>query len=264
MAPARSRRTVRVAGLVGAAILAGGGVWADAGPGVTREPDRFVHREIRVHGVRSTYSAWVPPDYKASHASPCLVFLHGSGESGSDVAAPTRVGLGPQLVAHPERWPFLVLFPQKPTDQEEWEEHEDLVLAVLADARHHWRIDPDRTALTGMSQGGHGAWYLAARHPRLWSAVVPVCGYGRARTIASRIAGLPVWAFHGLRDDVVEPREAELIVEELRRLRSSAGGDTMDTRLTLYPGANHDSWDSAYAEPELPEWLLARRREGKR
>jgi len=227
---------------------------------------RFVGRTLAIDGRTYHATVWEPPGYSRDRRWPCVVFLHGSGESGSDPAAPLRIGLGPQLVAHPERWPCLVVFPQKPTDVEEWEEREDLVLAALADARHHWSIDPERIALTGMSQGGHGAWYLAARHPAIWSAVAPVAAYGRPRTIASRIAGIPVWAFHGLRDDLVLPVETERVVAELRRLRSqSGGGDTVETRMTLYANANHDSWDSAYAEPELPRWLVTRhRKEGSR
>ena len=220
----------------------------------------FVERPLRVHGESTRYVVWEPPGYDRSRAWPLVLVLHGTGESGRDPLAPTRVGLGPQLVTHPERWPCLVAFPQKPSETEEWEEREAISLAVLADVRKRWKVDPERIALTGMSQGGHGAWMLAARHPGLWSALAPVCGYGRARTVASRIGDVPVWAFHGLRDDVVLPKDTRDIVAELLRLRAAAGIDTSTVKLTLYAEANHDSWDSAYAEPELPGWLLAQRR----
>ena len=90
-----------------------------------------------------------------------------------------------------------------------------------------------------------------------------MCGYGRARTVASRIGDVPVWAFHGLRDDVVLPKDTQDIVAEILRLRRAAGIDTNTVKLTLYAQANHDSWDSAYAEPDLPGWLLAQRGEGR-
>jgi len=76
--------------------------------------------------------------------------------------------------------------------------------------------------------------------------------------VAPRVARLPVWAFHGLRDDVVDPRETLAIMQEVRRLRGSTGGDPDDARLTLYPVAGHNSWDAAYAEPDLAAWLLSR------
>jgi predicted peptidase len=101
---------------------------------------------------------------------------------------------------------------------------------------------------------------VAARDSSRWRAVVPVCGYGRARTVASRVLTLPVWAFHGLRDDVVDPQDSRLIIAELQRLRSARGLDPAQARLTLYPEANHNSWDPAYGEPELARWLIERTR----
>jgi len=223
----------------------------------------IITREVTVDGTAHRVALRVPDDYDPSRAWPLIVFLHGSGECGVDGVRQTQTGLGPAVAARPDNWPCLVLMPQKPTDAEEWEEHEDLVLAAIADVRASWRIDPDRIALTGMSQGGHGTWLIGARHPELFSCLAPVCGYGRARTIAPRVTALPVWAFHGLRDDVVDPAETTAIIQEIRRLRSAAGLPAEDARMTLYPNANHNSWDAAYGEPGLPGWLLGHQRAGE-
>jgi len=226
----------------------------------------FTLRELTIGGESHRYAVWTPPGYDSTRAWPCLVFLHGSGECGDDGEKPTRIGLGPQLVAHPERWPFVVLFPQKPRDEEEWEEREDVVLAALDSVRRDYAVDTARIALTGVSQGGHGAWYLGARHARLWSCLVPVAGYGRWRTVAPRVEGLPVWAFHGLRDDLLSPEDTRQIVGEIRARRARLGrpgADSLAVRMTLYPEANHNSWDAAYSEPELPRWILAQRRGGR-
>ena len=59
------------------------------------------------------------------------MFLNGSGECGTDGLKQTWQGLGPALLAHPERWPFVVVLPQKPSEDEEWEEREDLVFGAL-------------------------------------------------------------------------------------------------------------------------------------
>jgi predicted peptidase len=186
-----------------------------------------------------------------------MVFLHGTGESGADGEKPTRVGIGPALAAHPERWPLVVVFPQKPLEEEEWEERESLVYAVLERARREFHLDRQRVALSGISQGGHGAWLIGARHPARWACLVPVSAYGRARTIAPRVARLPVWAFHGLADDLVDPAETRAVVAAIRAERERLGLDTTEVRVTLLPGTNHNSWDPAFAEPELPGWILA-------
>jgi len=217
---------------------------------------RFEHRDVAVRGVTHRFAVWLPPDYAKDGAKrPAILFLHGSGESGTDGEKPTHVGLGPVLEAHPERWPFIIVFPQKPTDTEEWWEREDLAFAALSDAAEAYGIDTSRVALVGMSQGGHGTWMIGARHPDRWRCLVPVCGYGRARTVAPRILELPVWCFQGLKDDIVMPHETREIVRWLHDLRRSAGLDTSEVRATFYPEANHNAWDPAFAEPELPVWI---------
>jgi predicted peptidase len=182
----------------------------------------------------------------------------GTRECGADGLRQIRQGLGPELQAHPERWPFVVVLPQKPREDEEWEEREDLAFGALKAVQRSYNIDPERIALTGISQGGHGAWMIGARHPDRWSCLVPVCGYGRALTVASRVAKLPVWAFQGLKDDVVDPRETQGIVAELARLTKAAG--LAEPRLTLYPDLGHGCWAAAYADSALPAWMLAQRR----
>jgi predicted peptidase len=188
------------------------------------------------------------------------VFLHGSGECGTDGERPTRIGLGPELTAHPRRWPCVVVFPQKPVEDEQWEAYDALVLAALRQARREFHIDERRVALGGMSQGGHGTWTLGARHAERWTCLVPICGYGETAAIAPRVARLPIWAFHGLRDDVVNPDETRAMIEAVRAERARLRLDPGDVRLTFYPDANHGSWDSAVTEPELAAWILSRTR----
>jgi predicted peptidase len=222
--------------------------------------DTLVFREVRVQGEAHRFAVWVPPGHDSTRAWPLVLFLHGSGECGRDGLAPTRVGIVPAARARPERWPCLIAVPQKPHTFEEWEEREALVLAVLDAVGREWHVDPDRVALTGMSQGGHGTWMIGARHAERFACLAPVCGYGRARTVAPRVAHLPVWAWHGLRDDVVDPKDTRLIVEGIRAERVTRGLDPDGVRMTLEPTANHNMWDGAYGSPDLPAWLLAQRR----
>jgi predicted peptidase len=240
----------------GLALCVAGVAVADAGP--PAPPSPFEVRHLRVKGDSMAYAIWAPPGCDRTRAWPCIVFLNGSGECGTDGLKQTWQGLGPELLAHPERWPFVVVLPQKPGENEEWEEREDLVFGALEAVGKRFRIDPARIALTGISQGGHGAWMIGARHPERWSCLVPVCGYGRALTVAPRIAQLPVWAFQGAKDDVVDPRETQGIVDELERRTKSAGRPA--PRFTLYPELGHGCWAAAFADSALPAWMLEQRR----
>ncbi len=233
----------------------------------------FLFRELASGGRTYPYAVYVPRGYDRSRPWPLILFLHGMGESGSDGVRPIIQGIGSAILWNSERWPAIVVFPQKPTENSEWEQHEAAVMAILRTVRNTYRVDDDRIYLTGLSQGGHGVWVLGARHRETWAALVSVCGYadahpraakldlppayfGTAEELARAIGDLPCWLFHGDADDVV-PHEQAL---EMARSLTALGHPP---RLTIYPGVNHNSWDRAYAEEDLPRWLFAQRRRSR-
>lgn len=219
--------------------------------------------------VEVEHVTYVPRDYDASKPWPCIVFLHGMGESGTDGLKQAAQGLGQAIQWNQAAWPFIVIMPQKPDANKQWESYDVAVMAILADARKTYNIDPDRIYLTGLSQGGHGTWELGARHAEVWAAIAPICGYGAfgsdrqpdpaaAEAIAARVAKLPIWAFHGEADNVVVPAHTCIIEEALKKAGAT------DAKFSYYPGVNHNSWDRAYREEKdmggLAAWLLTKRR----
>jgi len=71
--------------------------------------------------------------------------------------------------------------------------------------------------------------------------------------LAYRRKDLPVWAFHGAKDDAVPLSESEKMVDSLKE----SGGNV---RFTVYPEVGHDSWIQTYDNPKLYEWFLKHRR----
>ena len=61
------------------------------------------------------------------------------------------------------------------------------------------------------------------------------------------------WVFHGGKDDVVPPELSEKMVDALEAVKAAV-------KFTLYPDANHNSWDPAFAEPELLPWLFKQKK----
>ena len=204
--------------------------------------------------VSYRYLLYLPKAYAADARShwPLLLFLHGSGERGDDLAKVKTHG-PPKLLDERDDFPFVVASPQCPADQR-WQS--DALAALLDDVTKHLRIDPERIYVTGLSMGGRGTWDLAMSYPERFAAIVPVCG-GALPDRACRLKDVPVRAFHGAKDRVVPVAESETVVNAVK----SCGGTA---ELVIYPEAGHDSWTATYADPALWDWFLAHRRRAPR
>lgn len=179
---------------------------------------------------------------------PLMVFLHGSGERGSDLDLVKRHG--PAMIAETTpTFPFVLVSPQC-AEGERW--RAGPLIALIDHMAATCRIDRRRIVLTGLSMGGHGVWELAVADPARFAALAPVCGWGDP-ALAPRLRHIPTWVFHGEQDRIVPVRCAVEMVEALR----AAGGDV---RFTSYPDVDHDSWTETYAGSLLFNWLLQRRR----
>lgn len=181
---------------------------------------------------------------------PLMIFLHGSGERGSEIAK-VKVHGPPKIADRDPEFPFILISPQLPADQD-WDVAK--LDALLAKALAELPVDPERIYLTGLSRGGHASWRWAAAEPGKFAAVAPVAGTGDP-SVACVLKDKPVWAFHGDRDDVVPPEGSFAMVRAIR----ACGGSP---RLTIYPDLGHNAWDPAYDDPALYLWLLSQRLEG--
>ena len=198
--------------------------------------------------VSCNYLAYLPTDYEAQEKWPVLLFLHGSGERGTDLEK-VKVHGPPKLIAGGKQFPFIVIAPQCPRFQR-WEMSQ--LGALLDHVEATLKVDADRTYVTGLSLGGYGTWQLAANFPDRFAAIVPICGGGEPDS-AAVISHLPVWNFHGALDRAVPLKASEEMIAALRK----AGAEP---KFTVYPEAGHDSWTATYENPELYDWLLSQRR----
>lgn len=216
-------------------------------PQIGQSPHSFAKQITKT--ARVNYLLFLPQDYEKDKRSwPLMVFLHGAGERGDDLELVKRNGPS-KIVEEKKDFPFILLSPQCP--QGEWWSFEILNL-LLDEVISQYRIDEGRIYLTGLSMGGFGTWHFAAEHPERFAAIAPICGGGPVDQ-ACKIRELPVWVFHGARDNVVPIEQSEEMVTALKE----CGGDV---KFTVYPEAGHDSWTAAYNNPELYDWFLSHRR----
>lgn len=215
----------------------------------------IVEKTITKH-VRLPYFLYLPQDFEKEQSQtwPVVIFLHGAGERGSDLTLVGKHGLMQQVLEGRE-FPFIIVAPQCPVDYT-WDRSLDELDCLLAAIFHDYPVDLGQIYLTGLSMGGYGTWHWAARHPRAFAALVPICGGAMPLTgFPQKVAVLkdvPIWVFHGDDDQVVPVKQSEQLVEVLQGLDAPV-------RFTRYPGIGHNSWSRAYAEPELIPWLLAQR-----
>jgi predicted peptidase len=194
--------------------------------------------------VKINYLLYLPEAYTPDGEYPLILFLHGSGERGSDLSLVEKHG--PPKVASKMKLPFIIVSPQCPAEYLWWNTEE--LKLLLDELIENYPIDKSRVYLTGLSMGGFGTWEMAIKYPGYFAAAIPVCGGGNGLRVC-RMKEVPVWAFHGRQDDVVPLLKSSEMVDALK----ACGGDA---RLTVYPDANHDSWTATYENPEVYNWLL--------
>lgn len=203
-------------------------------------------KEITVT-VKLDYLLYLPEGYgKEEKQWPLVLFLHGLGDK---IERLRRAGLPRQV--EQKNLPVVLIAPQNP--DRGWDVQNVNALLDEVVAKH--KVDKDRIYVTGLSMGGFGTWSLAAAYPDKFAAIIPICGGGNPRD-AQKIKHLPIWVFHGAKDQTVPAARSEAMVKALK----DAGAQKV--KFTLYPDAGHDSWTGTYRNPEVWEWLLKQKRPG--
>ncbi|TFK86071.1 alpha/beta-hydrolase [Polyporus arcularius HHB13444] len=114
-----------------------------------------------------------------------------------------------------------------------------------------WRIAPEtKFLLMGHSNGGQGAWYLAARHPERVIAVVPAAGYIKSQSYVSwaqsRSAHYVDPGLRAILDSSLTPDDNDLFLSNL-----------VDTPVLAIHGGDDDNvpvWHTREAVSVLKTW----------
>ena len=226
------------------------------------------------NGDTMPYRVLLPKAYDSTKLYPLIFFLHGRGESGRDNEK--QLANGATLFLRDsirERYPAIVVFPQCPANNY-WSnviaetsdslnsrrtfyfvpngEPTDAMRMLLSLTDHivaRYPISKRKVYVGGLSMGGMGTYELVRRKPGFFAAAFAICGGAHPAT-AKQLTKTNWWLFHGLKDDVVLPEFTRQMEVALKK-----GGARV--KASYYPNANHNSWDPAFAEPGLMQWLFA-------
>lgn len=212
------------------------------------------------------YRLVYPLNYNPTKKYPLVLFLHGAGAWGNDnekpLASLPKIFLDsinrkkypcfiliPQCTKH-SPWVKFPEFPKSITTPDTPTTSTKLTLELLNALQHKLPIKQKHIYITGLSLGGEGTFEFLTRAPKTFAAAAPVCGI--ADTAKAKIyKRVPIWNFHGDKDDVNEVKYSRMIIAALQQ----AGGRP---KYTEYKGVKHNSWINAYAEPKFLDWLFSK------
>lgn len=241
---------------------------------------QFERRVFRSKDGALPYRMLPPLGVVKGQKYPLVVFLHGSGERGIDNGRQLTWG-GKRFADSVQRarYKAWVIFPQCPPERRWYFYTTDpqvegsprefnfpmtdtatlgnrMVSALIDSMLKSGSVDSKRVYLGGLSMGAIGAYDLLWRQPRTFAAAFLMCGGGSLIPVKTWAKGFPIWVFHGDKDGSVN-------VEYSRKMVAALRTNGAKVKYTEYWGVGHNSWEYAFAEPHLLEWLFAQGRKSQ-
>ena len=221
------------------------------------------------------YRILYPQNFKKDSVYPLVLFLHGAGERGDDNIKQLTHGSSVFLKdSNRKENPAIVIFPQCPKE-DYWAsvtvdrstnpigldfnyangptKSLGLVMDLLDETIKKGQVKESQVYIVGLSMGGMGTYELLWRKPELFAAAIAICGAGEPESVKNYASTIPIWAFHGAKDNVVEPQRSLQMITSILNY----GGFP---KFILYEDANHNSWDPAFKEPDLLPWLFSHKK----
>ena len=232
----------------------------------------FQKKEFIYKGDTLKYRVLFPENYDKNKKYPLVLFLHGAGERGDDNQK--QLVHGSSLFTNAENrkdFPSIVIFPQCP-ENSYWvnldknakeritflqnpkiSEPLFLVKKLVDSYRKTEAVDKNRIYVAGLSMGGMGTFDLISRYPKYFAAAIPICGGIYAPRLKT-VKNMTIRIYHGTDDSVVNVKYSKEAYAELK------ANDAKNVEMILFPGVNHNSWDSAFASPDFLKWLYEQKK----
>lgn len=229
------------------------------------------------------------PHFEQEKKYPLTIFLHGSGQVGSDNLAHLLSSKG--VISTLQYEDGVVLAPQyqsvfDPFDDMtkgqkggiHWQtdNRRDLVFKMIDDTLQQYpQIDKSRIYLVGLSRGSEGALNLLLARPHFFAGALLMSGReaytyewidGNAtKENLTPIRDIPMWFFHSKEDKISPVKGSRINVNILNSLNAP---NTKYTEFTTEKAGDngivndnaHNTWDSVFNSPEVMQWLLQQKR----
>jgi predicted esterase len=150
-------------------------------------------------GKMQPVAVYVPKSYVPGHPTPLVVFLHGRGQSETELLGQAFI------IALAERTGAIVVAPYGRGHYDFSGTESDVYDAYDA-AVSTFTIDPRRRYLAGYSMGAFSTFNIAPMHPNDWTAIMSISGAllnSRADRLVAMMPQTPVYVLTGTLDDNV-------------------------------------------------------------
>lgn len=230
--------------------------------------DKFEKSNFTFKDITIPYRFYTPENVIKEKKYPLILTLHGAGERGNDNEKQILLhGLAVTWAKeeNQKKYPCFILSPQCPENRRwvevDWKTkivNQDLisfsdllitVIELLNEIENKNPVDKNRIYLTGLSMGGFAVWDLITRYPNKFAAAIPMSGGGDPSKV-KKIRNIPIWAFHGEKDDVVPVEASRNMVDELRKV----DGKIIYSEI---PKKGHAIWLEIFNNQLLIDWLFA-------
>ena len=177
---------------------------------------------------------YVPPNASSgSHPVPLIVYLHGSGASGTNNSL--QIEQTPDMLASEAKRRGAMLY--VPQTNAGWTSTgvTDWVMTMITRAVNELGADPDRLYVTGYSMGGGGTWNMLSRNPGRFAAGLVVSpALQGAGFNAANLLDTPIIAVHA-RDDATTPvTNSRGVVNQILAAAGEATPTYLDSQSTKY------------------------------
>lgn len=160
-------------------------------------------------GMQLRYTISVPSSYSSDNSYPLVLALHYGGKVTPFFGKGVLTLLVKPALSELEA---IIVAPDCPAGGWDNVASETAVMSLIVELEKRYRIDRSKILVTGYSLGAIGSWYLAAKHPEVFSAAVPISGMPPENATYIKI---PVYVIHSRADEIFSFNEMREKVQPL-------------------------------------------------
>ena len=217
--------------------------WLKTGPEFPNDVAVGLMRLTRIapDGTEFPYALRVPENYDPNKAYPVEFNLHG-GVSRPKIAE----NESPWSERYESLSPAdtIIVVPVGWSDAFWWYDNQaDNLSAILRSLKQHYNVNDNKVIMTGVSDGGTGAYFFAFLQPTEWAAFVPFIGHpgvlsnpraGVSHPIDfSNLKGKPLYIVNGENDRLYPARAILPYISEMEEANA-------DVQFTIIPNGGHN------------------------